>query len=193
MTTLNLIQVDTLAKGYEFEALLIHPTVVAALIGAGISLLTFFGFVKRELTKINKENLVSTKITSYNDFIDTSTEYNFYKQLEFECSDKLIKEELRIKLQKEVLKIHLYGKKSLVDAAWKVFDYLTTQVVEGQTKKYSDVICEFVAQAREDLNLDEGAFNAGIYSDANLREVRDCCGIRRTSQNYGTSSNSKFE
>jgi hypothetical protein len=182
MALLMLLQADSLVKGHELSALLNHPTVVSALIGAGISLLTFLWLVKGEINKINKENLVSTKISSYNDFIDTCTEYNFYKQLEIECSEKLIQEELRIKLQKEVLKIHLYGKKNLVDSAWKVFDYLTSHVVDGQTQKYSDVICEFVAQARDDLKLDEGAFNTSIYSSANLREVRDCCGIRRTPQ-----------
>ena len=182
MILITLLQADTTKAGQQFNNLFSNPSIVAALIGATVSLLTFWGLVRRELEKIKKENLIPTKIKSYNDFIDTCTEYNFYKQLESECNESLIKEEQRIRLQKEVLKIHLYGKKSLVDSAWKIFDFLTTKSEEINEVNFSEVICEFVALAREDLNLDKDAFNKHIYSEANIREVKDCCGIRRTKQ-----------
>jgi hypothetical protein len=166
----------------ELDTLLHNPTVIAALIGAGVSSVTFFVLMSRELQKIKNENLIPSKIKSYNEFIDTCTEYNFYKQLEIECCEKKLSEELRITLEKEVLKIHLYGKKALVDSAWKIVDYLTKKEIaeQGNSSNFSDVICEFVALAREDLNLDKDAFNKNIYSTSNIREVQDCCGIPRT-------------
>jgi len=120
-----ILQTDTTKAGQALSNLLSNPIVIAALIGAATSLFTFWVLFKREIDKIKKENLITTKIKSYNDFIDICTEYNFYKQIENECKEVHIQEKHRIELQKEVLKIHLYGKKSLVDSAWKIFDYLT--------------------------------------------------------------------
>ena len=179
MIASKLIQTNSSNVTEDIFALLHSPVFMAAIIGAIVSLLTFFLLAKREMRKINKENLVSTKIVSYNQFIDTCTEYNFYKQLEAECGEKLITEELRIKLQKEIFKIHLYGKKKLVDSTWKIYEYLAPTGGLTATTQFSDVICEFVALARKDLDLDEGAFNKDIYSDLTIREVRDCCGLRR--------------
>ena len=175
-----LLQTDSTKTVKELNTLLTNPSIVAAIIGALVSLFVFWGLVRKELEKINKENLITSKIKSYNDFIDTCTEYNFYKQLESECNESLIKEEQRIRLQKEVLKIHLYGKKNLVDSAWKMLDFLTKKIDKTNEIKFSDVICEFVALAREDLNLDKDAFNKDIYSEANIREVIDCCGVARS-------------